>query len=89
MNKDQIEGKWTQAKGKIKEVYSKLGDTDFALLAEGKKDQFAGRVQELYGEGRDEMDKKLKGTDWDQDWSGCGCSSTDSSCSSKSDKSAA
>jgi len=82
MNKDQIAGKWDQVKGKIKETYANLGDTDFALLAEGKKDQFFGRIQEAHGDAREIAEEKLNKI---EGWSDCGCGSkTDGTCDSKS-----
>lgn len=59
MNKDQMQGKYEQLKGKIKESWGKLTDDDIALL-DGKKDQFFGKVQEKYGIAKDEAEKKMK-----------------------------
>ncbi len=58
MNKDTIEGKFEQFKGKIKESWGKLTDDDISLI-KGKKDQFFGKVQEKHGIAKDEAAKKL------------------------------
>ncbi len=42
--RDQAEGKWHQAKGKVKEVAGKLGDNP-DLEAEGKIESETGEVQ--------------------------------------------
>lgn len=76
MNKDQAKGQWNQIKGKVKETYAKLGDTDFALLAEGKADQFFGRIQEVHGDNREAAEKKLNQIEGYKDYSdSCGCGS--------------
>jgi uncharacterized protein YjbJ (UPF0337 family) len=48
MNFDQLEGKWKQYKGQIREKWGKLTDDDLQVIA-GKRDQFIGRLQERYG----------------------------------------
>jgi uncharacterized protein YjbJ (UPF0337 family) len=48
MNWDQIEGKWKQSIGQVKEKWGKLTDDDLTLIS-GKKDQLVGRIQERYG----------------------------------------
>ena len=47
-NKDEIEGKWDQAKGKTKEVVGRALD-DKDLEAEGAADRAGGHVQEGFG----------------------------------------
>ena len=59
MNWDQIEGKWMQAKGKVKEKWGQLTDDDLDVVA-GKRDQLAGRIQEVYGIGKEEAETQLK-----------------------------
>ena len=61
MNKDIIEGKWEQLKGKAKEKWGKLTDDDWTVV-EGKRDQLAGRVQERYGYTREQAEKEVD--DW-------------------------
>lgn len=48
MNRDQIEGKWHQLKGRIREQWGVFTDDDFEVVA-GRRDQFLGRLQERYG----------------------------------------
>jgi uncharacterized protein YjbJ (UPF0337 family) len=59
MNWDQIQGKWKQAIGQIKEKWGKLTDDDLDVIA-GKREQLAGRIQELYGVAKDEAEQQLK-----------------------------
>jgi uncharacterized protein YjbJ (UPF0337 family) len=58
MNWDQIEGKWKQVKGSVRQRWAKLTDDDLELIA-GKRDEFAGRLQERYGIGKDEAERQL------------------------------
>jgi uncharacterized protein YjbJ (UPF0337 family) len=48
MNWDQIEGKWKQTKGKVRERWGRLTDDDMDQIA-GKREQLVGRLQERYG----------------------------------------
>ena len=61
MNKDQVEGKWEQLKGKAKEKWGKLTDDDWKV-AEGKRDQIAGKIQEHYGYTKEQAEKEFD--DW-------------------------
>ncbi|MBY0407541.1 MAG: CsbD family protein [Rickettsiales bacterium] len=58
MNKDTMEGKFEQFKGKIKETWGRLTDDEIALF-NGKKDQFFGKVQEKYGVAKEEAQKRM------------------------------
>lgn len=58
MNKNTIEGKWDQLKGKIKQQWGKLTDDDLTYL-EGNRDQLSGKIQERYGIAQDEADKQI------------------------------
>jgi len=62
MNEDRISGNWKQFKGKVKEKWGQLTDDDLDV-AEGKRDQLVGRIQERYGYGKDQAEKELK--DWE------------------------
>jgi len=62
MNWDRIEGNWKQFKGKVKEKWGNLTDSDLDSIA-GKRDQLAGKIQESYGVGKDEAERQLK--DWE------------------------
>ena len=58
MNKDIIEGKWEQLKGKAKEKWGELTNDDWDVV-EGKRDQLAGRIQERYGRTKEEAEKEV------------------------------
>ncbi|MCY0990479.1 CsbD family protein [Nannocystis pusilla] len=58
MNRDQIQGKWEQLKGKAKQFWGNLTDDDF-LKAEGNADKLCGIIQERSGERREEIERKL------------------------------
>lgn len=57
MNWDQMEGKWKQMKGSVKEHWGKLTDDDLDVIA-GKRDRLVGRVQERYGISREEAQRR-------------------------------
>jgi uncharacterized protein YjbJ (UPF0337 family) len=58
MNWDQIEGVWKQMKGDIRQKWAKLTDDDFDYIA-GSRDKFVGRLQERYGQSRDQAERDL------------------------------
>lgn len=58
MDWNEIEGRWLQAKGKVRERWGKLTDDDLDVIA-GKRDQLAGMIQQRYGEARDEVEKQI------------------------------
>ena len=57
MNWDQMEGKWNQVKGSLKERWGKLTDDDLEIIA-GNRDRFIGKLQERYGIVREEAQKR-------------------------------
>jgi uncharacterized protein YjbJ (UPF0337 family) len=57
MNWDQMEGKWKQAKGSLKERFGKLTDDDLQVIA-GNRDKFIGKLQERYGIAKEEAQKR-------------------------------
>jgi uncharacterized protein YjbJ (UPF0337 family) len=57
MNWDQIEGKWKQLRGSVKQQWAKLSDDDLQYMS-GSKDKFVGRLQERYGLSKEEALKK-------------------------------
>lgn len=59
MNWDQIEGKWKQMSGSIKQRWGKLTDDDLKLIG-GKQDQLIGKIQERYGISKEEASKQLR-----------------------------
>jgi uncharacterized protein YjbJ (UPF0337 family) len=56
MNWDQMEGKWKQFRGSLKEKWGKLTDDDLDYIG-GKKDRFIGRLQERYGHSKEEAER--------------------------------
>ena len=63
MNNDRIEGNWKQLKGKVKEQWGKLTDSDLDVIA-GKRDQLLGRIQERMGITKDVAEQQIK--DWEK-----------------------
>ena len=61
MNTDQFKGKWVQFKGEVKKQWGKLTDDDLKQI-EWDYDKFVGRIQERYG------DKKEEVMRWADDW---------------------
>jgi uncharacterized protein YjbJ (UPF0337 family) len=59
MNRDTLEGQWTQVKGKVKQQWAKLTDDDLGEI-EGRRDELIGRIQERYGIAEDEAEKQVK-----------------------------
>ena len=57
MNWDQVEGKWKQYKGQVKEKWGKLTDDDLDVI-DGRRQQLVGRIQERYGIARDIAEKQ-------------------------------
>jgi len=58
MNWDQVEGKWKQLRGSVKQKWGKLTDNDLDFIA-GKREQLAGKLQERYGLAKDEAHKQV------------------------------
>ena len=59
MNKDEVKGKWEQAKGYTKKKVGKAtGNRD--LETEGKVQQAAGKAQEEIGKGHRKVEKAVK-----------------------------
>jgi uncharacterized protein YjbJ (UPF0337 family) len=57
MNWDQLQGKWKQMRGSVRERWGKLTDDDFDVIA-GNRDKFIGIVQERYGMAKEDAQKK-------------------------------
>lgn len=58
-NKDEMEGKWDQAKGAVKENVGRAFDNE-DLEAEGKVDRAKGNVQEGFGEARRKVGETIE-----------------------------
>lgn len=59
MNKEQVDGKYEQVKGALKETWGKLTENDLMLYA-GKRDQFIGKLKDHYGLAKEDAEKKIK-----------------------------
>lgn len=58
MNSDQLEGKWKQVKGEVREKWGQLTDDDIHVIA-GRRDQLIGRIQERYGIAKEEAEREV------------------------------
>jgi uncharacterized protein YjbJ (UPF0337 family) len=58
MNWDQLEGKWKQYSGKVKEKWGNLTDDDLTVI-HGKRDQLVGKIQERYGIVKEEAERQV------------------------------
>ena len=61
MNWDEISGQWSQVKGKAREQWGELTDSDLDRVG-GRKDQLLGLLQEKYGYLRGAAERELD--DW-------------------------
>lgn len=61
MNADQFKGKWMQFKGELKTKWGKFTDDDLQQI-EGNYDKFVGKIQERYGDNKEELMK------WADQW---------------------
>jgi uncharacterized protein YjbJ (UPF0337 family) len=59
MNKDVIQGKWTQLKGQIQARWGDLTDDVFDV-SEGNSQYQSGKLQERYGGDRDRADREVE-----------------------------
>lgn len=57
MNSDELQGKWKQMKGSVRQQWGKLTDDDLEMIA-GQRDRLIGKLQERYGYLREEAQKK-------------------------------
>ena len=63
----EIKGDWNITKGKLKQKWAKLTDSDLQYV-EGKQDELLGRIQKRTGETREAVEKAVK-----ESCSACGC----------------
>lgn len=64
MNREQIQGKWEQARGKVKAKWGQLTDDDLAEI-DGKWEQLIGKLRERYGYTKERAEKEIR--DWERD----------------------
>lgn len=53
MNWDQIEGKWEQFKGSVRDKWGELTDDDLAQI-QGSREKLEGKIQERYGKTKED-----------------------------------
>ena len=58
INGDIVEGKWKQLKGMIKEEWGELTDDQIDQI-EGRREKFAGVMQEHYGLSKEDADERF------------------------------
>ncbi len=58
MNWDQVEGKWKEFKGRVREKWGKLTDDELEIIG-GKRDKLAGLLQQKYGMAKEEAEKQI------------------------------
>lgn len=58
MDKDRIEGKWTEIKGKLRESYGDLTDNELEQ-ARGNREQIEGLLQQRLGKTKDDARSAL------------------------------
>lgn len=58
MNWEQVEGKWDQFKGSVKEKWGKLTDDDLTMI-EGRRENLTGRLKERYGLEKEAAGKEI------------------------------
>jgi uncharacterized protein YjbJ (UPF0337 family) len=61
LNEDQLKGNWKQFKGELKKKWANFTDDDL-LYIEGRQDKLEGKIQERYGDRKEEVNK------WVDDW---------------------
>lgn len=70
LNQDQFAGHWKQFKGDLKQKWGAFTDDDL-LYIEGSYDKYEGKLQERYGDRREEIkqwtDKWFKDHDFEKD----------------------
>lgn len=59
MNQDQLEGKWKELKGSVKEKWGKLTN-DHLDEINGKQEKLIGRIQHEYGVSKEEAQDQVK-----------------------------
>ena len=61
MDWNQVEARWKQARGKIKEKWGSLTDEDLEII-EGRRGRLERKIQERYGFAADHVRKEIE--DW-------------------------
>lgn len=58
MNWEQIQGKWQEYRGQVKQRWGKLTDNDLKVIA-GKRDVLAGKLLASYGKTKEQVEKEI------------------------------
>jgi uncharacterized protein YjbJ (UPF0337 family) len=58
MNRDTLKGQWMQLKGTIRQQWGKLTDDDLSQI-QGNVEQLIGKLQERYGQTREQAEQDL------------------------------
>jgi len=61
VNQDQLQGKWKQFKGELKQQWGEFTDDDL-LAIEGSVDKLEGKIRERYGDRREDVKR------WVDEW---------------------
>jgi uncharacterized protein YjbJ (UPF0337 family) len=61
MDWNEVEGNWKRVKGKVKETWGKLTDSDLTAIG-GHREELEGKLQERYGYTKDRVRKEID--DW-------------------------
>jgi uncharacterized protein YjbJ (UPF0337 family) len=59
MNLDQLEGKFKENKGKLKQKYAKHISDDDLQYSEGKFEEMLGKLQAKTGKTKEELEKEI------------------------------
>jgi uncharacterized protein YjbJ (UPF0337 family) len=59
MTRLNFKGNWNEVKGKLKQKYAQLTDDDVAF-AEGKEDEFLGRLQQKLGKSKEDLRREIE-----------------------------
>ena len=59
MDWDRISGNWEFWKGRVRERWGRLTDDHLDVIA-GRREQLAGRIQEIYGLSQEEAERQLR-----------------------------
>ncbi|MEZ5351845.1 MAG: CsbD family protein [Bryobacteraceae bacterium] len=58
MNWDQVEGKWKEFRGSVREQWGKLTEDDLDVIG-GKREQLTGRLQQQYGYSKEKAEDEI------------------------------
>ena len=58
MNRDTLEGQWMQLKGKVRQQWGRLTDDEIDQM-QGNAEMLIGRIQERYGQSREEAERDV------------------------------